>query len=214
MRHASRAKTGTAMKHPSTRALFDYWNRRRGRCSVPSRSDIDPADIRHVLGDTFMLTTDFVDEIRFRLAGTRVCALFARELKGEAFNNLWDDPSRECINRLLASVIGENEGLVAGVRGRTEDTATVELELLLLPLAVDGKTCIRALGVLAPLKPPYWLGERPIIDLDLRTLRNVGAKQLLVAGPHFGLPNEQPRARHGFLVYSGGRELPTDRRTS
>jgi hypothetical protein len=162
----------------------------------------------------FMLTTDFVDEIRFRLAGTRVCALFARELKGEAFNDLWDDQSRECINGLLASVVSENEGVVAGVRGRTGHTAAIELELLLLPLEVDGKTRIRALGILAPLKPPYWLGNCPIIDLDLHTLRNIGAKQLFAAGPHFGLPNEKPRSRHGFLVYSGGRELPSDRRTS
>ena len=95
------------MKHASTQALFDYWNRRRGRRWAPARSDIDPADIRHVLGDTFMLASDFVDDMRFRLAGTRVCALFAREIKGEAFDDLWNETSREQIEDLLTVVLDE-----------------------------------------------------------------------------------------------------------
>ena len=106
---------------------------------------------------------------------------------------------------------------MAGALGRTEDGAEIELELLLLPLAFDGRTRIRALGVLAPLTPPYWLGERPVVELDLRTLRHIGAERSLVA-PHFGRLQDGPlgrlqdgpRARHGFLVYSGGRELPAD----
>ncbi len=82
------------MKHASTRALYGYWNERRGNRPAPERAEIDPAAIRHALGDTFMLAADFVDELRFRLAGTRVCALFCREIKGEAFSALWsaDEP--------------------------------------------------------------------------------------------------------------------------
>jgi hypothetical protein len=202
------------MKHASTRALFAYWNRRRGRRRAPARSDIDPADIRRILGDAFMLAADFVDELRFRLAGTRVCALFAREIKGETFIDLWGHTSREHIVGPLTSVTNENEGIVAGALGRTEDGAEIELELLLLPLAFDSRTRIRALGVLAPLTPPYWLGERPVIELDLRTLRHIGAERSFVAGPHFGRPQDGPRTRHGLLVYSGGRELPSGKRTS
>ena len=62
------------MKHPSTRVLYSYWNERRGNRPAPDRTDIDPAASRHALGDTFMLAADFVDRLRFRLAGTCVCA--------------------------------------------------------------------------------------------------------------------------------------------
>ncbi len=89
------------MKHESTRALFDYWNEKRGTRPAPERADIDPAAIRHALGDTFMLAADFVDQLRFRLAGTRVCALFCREIKGEEFISLWDEKSRKLIDDLL-----------------------------------------------------------------------------------------------------------------
>ncbi|MFZ1950321.1 MAG: PAS domain-containing protein [Pseudolabrys sp.] len=194
------------MKHASTQALFDYWNRRRGRRWAPARSEIDPADIRHVLGDTFLLASDFVDDLRFRLGGTRVCALFVREIKGETFADLWSETSRAQIEDLLTVVLDEKVGVVAGVLGRTESGAEVGLELLLLPLAFDGRSRVRALGVLAPLTPPYWLGEQPVIDLNLRTLRHIGPKQSNFRAPLFGQTNERPRTRHGFLVYSGGLE--------
>jgi len=133
------------MKHPSTRALFDYWNERRGNRPAPERADIDPAAIRHALGDTFMLAADFVDELRFRLAGTRVCALFCREIKGEAFPALWSEESRKGIEDLLTIVTNETLGAVAGLTGRTADGSEADLEILLLPLAHLGHARIRAL---------------------------------------------------------------------
>jgi hypothetical protein len=79
------------MKHKSTKAVYAYWNEKRGQRPAPERADIDPTVIRHALGDTIMLSADFVDRLRFRLAGTRVCALFGRELKGETFAGLWSE---------------------------------------------------------------------------------------------------------------------------
>ena len=194
------------MKHTSTRLIFDYWNRQRGERSAPTRSEIDPAAIRHGLGDIFMLAADFIDGIRFRLAGTRVCALFGREIKGERFNALWSEASRAQIANISNAAVNEAVGAVAGVTGRTEKGAETELELLLLPIGHDGRARVRALGSLAPLAQPYWLGEEPIVELELQTLRHVCATQSDVPVPQFrsgaGL-----RMRHGFLVYSGGREI-------
>jgi len=202
------------MKHASTRELFDYWNRRRGRRLVAARSDIVPTDIRDVLQDAFLLSADFTDEMRFRLAGTRVCALFARELKGESFKSLWANTSTDQVDTILTSVTDENEALVAGVLGRTEDGAEVELELLLLPLARHDRTRIRALGIIAPLTSPYWLRERPLTELDVRTLRNIAVEQSFATTTYFQARQEKPRTRHGFLVYRGGRELRPDERSS
>ncbi|MGB7693554.1 MAG: PAS domain-containing protein [Pseudolabrys sp.] len=103
----SRGGPGCHVKHTSMRLLFDYWNRQRGERSAPARSEIDPGAIRHALGDTFMLSADFIDGIRFRLAGTRVCALFGREIKGEGFNLLWSEESRAQIADLIIAVVNE-----------------------------------------------------------------------------------------------------------
>lgn len=203
------------MKHPSTRAVFDYWNEKRGNRAAPERADIDPAAIRHALGDTFMLAADFVDNLRFRLAGTRVCALFCREIKGEEFLSLWDEISRSSIEDLLAVVNNETVGAVAGLTGRTADGCELDLEFLLLPLAHSGHARIRALGVLAPLVPPYWLGEKPLAELELGTLRHIGSEIENYRAPLFAPApaTEQVQLRHGFVVYSGGRETPPGKRT-
>ena len=44
------------------------------------------------------------------------------------------------MHELVAAVVDENVGVVAGVLGRTEQGAEIDLELLLLPLAFDGRT--------------------------------------------------------------------------
>lgn len=202
------------MKHPSTRAVYAYWEERRGTRPAPERADIDPAAIRSALGDTIMLAADFVDQLRFRLAGTRVCALFAREIKGEVFAALWSEQSRSSIEDLLAIIGDENVGAVAGLAGRTADGEQVDLELLLLPLAHSGHARIRALGVLAPtVTPPYWLGEKPLTELTLGTLRHVGAEVESGGGRRFVVASGGRRVRHGFTVYSGGRESPPGERT-
>jgi hypothetical protein len=201
------------MKHASTRALFDYWTQKRGNRPAPERAEIDPGAIRHSLGDTFMLATDFVDQLRFRLAGTRVCALFGREIKGEAFDTLWSEQSSESIADLMAVVNDEAVGAVAGLTGHTAGGTQIDLEMLVLPLAHAGHARVRAIGVLAPLVVPYWLGEKPVVELELGTLRHIGSELRTVRSPRSAPSNEDVRLRHGFVVYSGGRETPSGEQT-
>jgi hypothetical protein len=197
------------VKHSSSRELFAYWTARRGARLAPERGDIEPAAIRHSLSDVFMLAADFVEEQRFRLAGTRVCGLFGRELKGESFGSLWNEASRDHLRGLLTVVTEENTGIVAGAIGRNAEGGAVDLELLLLPLARQGLARIRAIGVLAATDLPFWLGARPIKDLTLGTVRHVGN----------GLERPDPRRfvaalrgegrlRRGFMVYQGGNMSP------
>jgi hypothetical protein len=197
------------MKHASTQAVFEYWNKRRGTRKAPERGEIDPGDIRLALGDTFMLAADFVDQSRFRLAGTRVCALFCREIKGEVFSEAFREPSRKAVEELLTIVNGETVGVVAGLKAHTEEGHEAELEMLLLPLAHSGHARIRALGVLVPAAPPYWLGEHAVTSIDMVTLRHIGPEVKSRAQPTFGRLADGSRLRHGFVVYSGGRETPS-----
>jgi hypothetical protein len=189
------------MKHPSSQLVLRHWTERQRSRPAPERTDIDPAAIPRALGDTFMLAADFVGNLRFRLAGTRVCALFCREVKGWSFADLWCEDSRGQIEQLLEALSDENTGAVAGLTGETADGVEIDLELLLLPLAHRGEARIRALGVLAPMQPPYWLGEKPLVELKLGTVRHLTAEvqsgRLLPAGA---------QQKHGFIVYSGGRE--------
>jgi len=194
------------MKHSSSRDLFGYWDRQRGTRAAPDRMDIDPTTIPRVLADTFMLGLDSSGNLTFRLAGTRVCALFCRELKGEGFVPLFDLGSRRDIHDLLTIVCDEGAATVAGANGQSGDGATTELELLLLPLRHQGRFDTRVLGMLGPIKPPYWLGTMPIRALSLGVVRQIEP----MADPAPLLPPplsfRSGRVRHGFLVYDGGRQ--------
>src|SRR5688572_22735638 len=164
------------MKHRSNRDLFAYWNEQRGDRLVPDRADIEPGAIRQVLGDTFVLEVDGPAHRPFRLAGTRLCALFGRELKGESFVKLWQQPGQAAIRELITAVVEDRAGIVAQVSGATDDDRLlpVNLELLLLPLGHQVRSDARILGAMAPMAVPYWLGAKPIGPLVLGTFRHVG----------------------------------------
>ncbi len=125
------------MKHPASRGLYAYWEERRGGRAAPERAEVEPSAIRQILSETFIVALDDSAGHPFRLAGTRLCALFGRELKGEFFLSLWAEPSRRSILGLLTILREELVGTVAGVTAEAADGGPIELELLLLPLAAS-----------------------------------------------------------------------------
>jgi hypothetical protein len=191
------------MKHSSSRELYSYWDQRRGVRAAPERGDIEPSCIRKALGDTFILSDDPPAGHCFRLAGTRVCALFARELRGEAFPALWATSSRPAICDLLTIVANEMVGAVAAVSGRTMQGFVTDLELLLLPLRHRGQDGARMIGTLAPMSPPVWLGSGRLEGLVLGTLRHLGP--VPSPSPRIAPPFAPSRHRPRFVIYQGGR---------
>jgi hypothetical protein len=191
------------MKHLSSRDLFAHWNDRRGNRPAPERGEIDPGAIRGALADSFILSFNPLTNHPFRLAGTRLCALFGRELKGQAFGELWDRPRQRQISDLATVVADESVGIVAGAVGWTAEGFSVDLELLLLPLRHCGRTHVRLIGTLAPLAAPYWLGASPVVTLALGAHRYLGPAVEAAAAPP---PVEAgARLRRGLLVYDGGQ---------
>jgi hypothetical protein len=189
------------MKHASSRELHAYWEEKRGSRPAPERSDIEPGAIRGALSDAFIIGLNRPAGYPFRLAGTRVCALFDREIKGESFLGLWTIASRPVVSSLLTILADECIGTVAAVSAQSADGDTVELELLLLPLGVARPIFARAIGVLAPLKVPPWLGVSPIGGLTLGGRRHLGAELERRFLPRL----MAPRTRRGLTVYEGGR---------
>lgn len=190
------------MKHPSIRELFDYWNIRRSHRTAPERADIDPGEIRTILADTFIVAFDEPAGHPFRVAGTRVCALFGQDLKHEPFLNLWSPDSRSLMSDLIGVIGHESVGVMAGVTGRGRAGRLLDLELLVLPLIHAGRTDARVLGAIAPTGAPTWIGGGALGNLTLGTFRYVATE----APPKFarGNPRRRGRLRHGLVVYDGG----------
>lgn len=195
------------MRHPSIRQLFDYWNERRGRRAAPDRADIEPGAIRRALADIFILSFDEKAGHPFRIAGTRICAAFGRELKNESFVDLWTVDCRRQLRDLLNVITTETVGVVASARGTSSADTAHEVEVLMLPLLHRGRSNARVLGALAPRDAAYWLGACTLDTLTLGTLRYLGPG-IASAPPDLttALTRPEGRIRHGFVVYDGGQK--------
>ena len=191
------------MKHPSNRELFEYWNQQRGGRRTPERGDLDPAAIRHLLADTFILACAPVTGYPFRVAGTRVCALFGRDLKGVAFLELWQTASRDAIRELVTISSCEAIGWVASVSAATRIGAGHDLEMLMLPLGTAGRA-VRLLGALSLGGGPRGREANVLDALTLGTLRYVDAETPSLLAQR--ATDDVPRGyiRHGLVVYEGG----------
>jgi len=193
------------MKQASSRELFGYWAARRGTRAAPERGEIEPNAIRRSLVDVFILEFDRTAGHPFRLAGTRVCALFGRELKSEPFLNLWGEETRSDVAQLLSLIADEATGAVAGVKGRTGEGWSQDLELILLPLMQRGDTHARMIGALTPFNAPFWLGVSRLGALELGNIRHLDPAHEMPTAARLVAGTRGPARRAVFTVHEGGR---------
>ena len=184
------------MKHPSSREFFAYWDAKRGDARAPDRSEIEPGAVRELLGDIFVLAYDDAATHPFRVAGTRVCALFGGDVKDRSFPALFAKQHRCDISDIIAAVAEDALPAVAGLTARSADGRTTHLELLLLPFNTRAHCPITLTGVLAPFEKDH---RGALSDLQLTSWRYIHPPQQKLV----------PRAlrklaiARGFMVYEG-----------
>jgi hypothetical protein len=200
----------TDMKHAATRDLYCYWDRLRGSRTAPERVDIDPAAIRRILGDTFIVEVEQSHAFPFRLAGTRLCAMMGHELRGTSLLDRWTEADRQEMERLLGAVSDDSAAVVVGAEGQSNQGHTLDLELLMLPLRHRGKTHSRILGSLTPGEAPYWIGICPLTRLSIRSIRILwpSSREPILAAPpvKMALPEGMRRIGH-LTIVEGGKSL-------
>jgi hypothetical protein len=198
------------MRHPATKTVFRQWQRLKIGSRPPDRRAINPADFGAHLADVFLL--DRIDgDIRFRLAGSRVCGLFGEELRNLRFIRLFSHEAFDDAQDLLAAVIEDQTPVIAGISALFPDRVSADGELLLLPLGyAEGRTeDVRILGVLTTT------GHRPAAQpacsaLDILSIRIIGENDQisLVSGAEaLELPPQIEHAsirRSRFRLYQGG----------
>ncbi len=191
------------VKSAASQQLYDYWDRLRGARSAPERNDVDPAAIRGVLADTFILEYDRMAAFPLRIVGSRTNALFTRELRGQSFVGLWRREDRAELTDILASAADGVQPYLLGARAGPEGAPAIDVELLILPLRHHGATHARMIGVCTPRAAPTWLGLlpcEPLALISLRALRRdaTGIAQAIAVQSNF--------QRHGHLfVYSSSK---------
>jgi hypothetical protein len=145
--------------YPDLIEVLDYWQRKRGERLAPSRSDIEPLDLIHVL-PRIMLADVLSDPLgfRYRLSGTGIASVHGEELTGLApldlkpveYGQLIDRHYRQCVfeRRPLLHLI------ILDLAHRSRAYAR-----LLLPLSNDGDQVNMLMAVDSANQDAYELRE-------------------------------------------------------
>lgn len=147
--------------------IFDYWNALRGGQDAPLKSQIEPGAIPHLLSSLFILETEADRHIRFRLAGTKICDLFGRDLRGERFSTLWANGQHEDIDRTAEGSMDHAIPTLFNATGYSTAGHHAAFEIIMMPLRSPEGGCDRLLGAIAPAVPASWL---EIVPLELLAL--------------------------------------------
>jgi hypothetical protein len=136
LEHANARRTDIV--DPLLRRLYDYWNEKRGGRSMPSRAEIDPVEMRFILGS--LLVVDVLREpLRFfvRLHGTELVRRSGYELSGKMLDELPQPQFRALTHRSWAKSV-ETRAPFHATRDRVLDGRSARYEVLILPLSKSG----------------------------------------------------------------------------
>jgi hypothetical protein len=120
--------------------LYRYWTSKRGIRRMPSRSDIDPTDIPHLL--PYVGMAEKVDgEYRYRLTGSDLVQNFEGEFTGKAIGS-WRgaEPARlEATQAVIGLIFATGHPMFATVEHETKYGSQRTRSGLALPLSDDGR---------------------------------------------------------------------------
>jgi hypothetical protein len=153
------------MQQPTSRQLYAYWDRVRNGRVAPRRFEIEPAKIAALLPQTFIAENAGMLSYRFRLAGTKICEQFGRELRGADLLGLWDAKDRDAVASLLRNIFADAAVGYGRFRAYAANDREVSFELVLLPLIHAGDAVNRILGAVTAIEPPFWLGAESLLRL-------------------------------------------------
>ncbi len=188
------------MRNQASRAIFDYWINLKHDGVAPLKTEIDPTALRHLLPHLFMAAFDPTGTLAFRLAGTRICDLFGREFRGEAFAGIWQEDDHRQPVEIAHNVIHSQQPALLDVLASNGHIRHA-YEMLLLPIrSAETTPADRIFGALVPQLSPYPATATPAISLTLESWTF-----LTGSGSHFGVPITGDRSGvHPML----GRFLP------
>lgn len=181
--------------HQSAKDLIEYWLSLRDVQDPPSRVQVEPSAIRHILPSVFLLEAVDRDHVIFRLAGTEICTLFGREFRAHNFLSFWYGRGRSQARALIEDVLEAVGPGVIAAHAETVAGERLDLEWVLLPLTSPTGSLDRLLGCMS-------LRNRNGLDLKRLQRPLVRQRIFFVQKPQIG----DAAASHGIAT-SGRLEL-------
>jgi hypothetical protein len=132
---------------PRLKQLHDYWQGLRQGDAFPSRRDIDPKGFRFILGNVFLVDVERqTNAFRYRLFGVNLARRAGYELTGKTVDEIPVDDMRAFLKKQYEAMLAKPAPMLQ--HGERHQMGTRRFELLLLPLAGDGRRVDMFLGAL------------------------------------------------------------------
>ncbi len=153
------------------------------------------------LPDIFILQEHPKNDLVFRLAGTRLCAIHRRELRSASFKELWHETDKDTIQVMMQSGRADIEPYIIDIAATSKAQRSAEFQLVLLPLEAGW------IGALFAKEKPYWLQSDPVEKYNL-------IKALPISGLHprkravnhgMAVPTHSSNKKPRLRVISGGK---------
>lgn len=174
------------MRHKPSIEIFTYWEQLRGTADAPLRNLIQPGAVRHILPQLFILELMPNAAPRFRLAGTAICSLMGREIRGESFAALWAGSQASDPVGIATGVMEYVVPALINATGYSIGGRHMAFEMVLMPLRSSAVSCDRLLGCLTPAAQMAWLGNERLefLALDRSRLLYERPARTIEAPPH------------------------------
>jgi hypothetical protein len=129
--------------------IHQYWLAKRGSRRMPSRSDIDPIELRSQLGNIVMIDVEHDPlRLRYRLIGTGITEVMARDSTGKYYDEIYPAELLEKIYESFRWIIDNKAPLRTHGEAFYPDKNFYLYEALNLPLSDDDQTINMVLGSL------------------------------------------------------------------
>jgi hypothetical protein len=125
--------------HPSVRAVYDYWRAKRGDRLMPSRKEIDPADLKPCLPSIILL--DVVADARrfvYRLVGTKEVSERGYDPTGRPVSEAFFARTAEETLNLYSHIVRERAPFCFRDPYEAPDGQTEHEDIIYLPLSGNG----------------------------------------------------------------------------
>lgn len=130
---------------PRLKTLLRYWNDKRAGRPLPSRSDIDPLELKPVLGNILLIDVVQADEhergrrFRYRLFGTEFVFYHGTDLTGHWLDEIPNTGFRDSLIAMYHSVVEDGAKRMVSYDYMLESRRH-RFQALILPLSSDGQS--------------------------------------------------------------------------
>jgi hypothetical protein len=200
----------TQILHPGSRRLFAHWESLRAERAYPDREQFTFEPVKDLMPDMVILERGTArGGYRFRLAGSRVCALFGRNLTlSDAFSG-WDAYEASVLGKHFDLAFDNFQPILMRMRLLTDTGMALAAEFIAMPIRARGTNRIQLIGGLFSFRDQGDLAHKSIHTRELTSARAIWTEHGNDVPRHYAngaSPSPEKRSGRPLLrVFEGGK---------